>query len=161
LRTTNGRIYAAGDVVGPYRFTHAAAHQGQVACDNMFGPGGRRADYSAMPRCVFTSPEVATVGLTEHAARERGIEVRTARVDMHTADGAIATGRTDGFVKVIGGQDGRLLGGAIVGDRAGEVAQELALAIALRARASQVAEAIHAFPTYSGALASACQALDS
>jgi pyruvate/2-oxoglutarate dehydrogenase complex dihydrolipoamide dehydrogenase (E3) component len=159
LRTSNSRIYAAGDVVGPYRFTHAAAYQGKVACDNMFGSRRRRTDYSAMPRCVFTSPEIATVGRTEQEARDRSAEVRVGRAGIAAADRAITSGRTDGFVKVIADPSGRLIGGAVVADRAGEVAQELALAIALGATASQVAAAIHAFPTYSDALAEACRAV--
>jgi len=159
LRTTNPRIYAAGDVVGPYRFTHAAAYQGRVACDNMFG-APRRVDYRAMPRCVFTSPEVGTIGLTEAEARAQGADVRVGRAGIASADRAITTGRTDGFVKVIADGRGRLLGGAVIADRAGEVAQELGLAVSLGATASQVAAAIHAFPTYADALVSACHALD-
>ena len=160
LRTTNARIYAAGDVVGPFRYTHAAAYQGRVACDNMFGSRRRRVDYRAMPRSVFTSPEVAAVGLTEQAARDAGKIVRVGRANMADNDRALTTGRREGFVKVIADDAGRLLGGAIVADRGGEVAQELALAIALGATAAQLAGAMHAFPTYSEALASACQAVE-
>jgi pyruvate/2-oxoglutarate dehydrogenase complex dihydrolipoamide dehydrogenase (E3) component len=159
LRTTNARVYAAGDVVGPYRFTHAASYQGRVACDNMFGARRRRADYRAMPRCVFTSPEVAAVGETEQEARAKGTPIRVGRAGMDAADRALTGGRTEGFVKVIADASGRVLGGAVVGDRAGEVAQELALAVALSATAAQVAGAIHAFPTYSEALVAACQAV--
>jgi pyruvate/2-oxoglutarate dehydrogenase complex dihydrolipoamide dehydrogenase (E3) component len=160
LRTTNPHVHAAGDVIGPYRFTHAAAYQGRLACDNMFGVRRRRADYSAMPRCVFTSPEVATVGLTEQEAHDKGMAVRIGQARMHENDRAIITGREEGFVKVIADRTGRLLGGAIVADRGGELAQELALAISLGATASQLAESIHAFPTYSDALVSACRAIE-
>jgi pyruvate/2-oxoglutarate dehydrogenase complex dihydrolipoamide dehydrogenase (E3) component len=160
LRTSNPRVYAAGDVIGPFRFTHAASYQGRVAFDNMFGTALRRVDYRAVPRCVFTSPEVAAVGLTERIARARGLAVRAARVEIADNDRAITTGRRAGFVKVIADSSGRLLGGAVVAERGSEVAQELALAISLGASASQLAAAIHAFPTYSEALVSACQALD-
>ena len=160
LRTTNPRVYAAGDVIGPYRFTHAAAYQGRIACDNMFGARQRRVDFSTMPRCVFTSPEVAAVGLTEKDAREKGIAVRVGRADIRDNDRAITAGQANGFVKVIADSAGRLLGGAVVAPRGGEVGQELALAISLGATASQCAEVIHAFPTYSEALVAACQAID-
>jgi dihydrolipoamide dehydrogenase len=113
-----------------------------------------------MPRCVFTSPEVATVGLTEQEARDKGMAVRVGQARMHENDRAIITGREEGFVKVIADRTGRLLGGAIVADRGGELAQELALAISLGATASQLAESIHAFPTYSDALVSACRAIE-
>jgi len=125
----------------------------------MFGSWPRRVDYHAMPRCVFTSPEVATVGLTEHAARERGVAVRVGRAGIDGNDRALAMGRLDGFVKVIAELGGKLLGGVVVAERAGEVAQELALAIALEATASQLASVIHAFPTYSEALVAACREL--
>src|SRR5262249_12402663 len=159
LRTSNPRVYAAGDVIGPYRFTHAAAYQGRLACDNMFGTALRRVDYRAVPRCVFTSPEVGAVGLTEAVARDRGLAVRSARVDVRDNDRAITAGRRDGFVKVIADSAGRLVGGTVVSERGGEVAQELALAVSLGATTSQLARVIHAFPTYSEALVEACHAL--
>ena len=159
LRTTNALVHAAGDVIGPYRFTHAASYQGRLAFENMFGSRPRRVDYRAMPRCVFTSPEVAAVGLTEHAAREQGVAVRVGRAGIDGNDRALAMGRQDGFVKVIADPGGRLLGGVVVAERAGEVAQELGLAVALGATASQLAGVIHAFPTYSEALVAACREL--
>ena len=156
LQTKNPIVYAAGDVVGPYRFTHAAAYQGRFACDNMFGSRPRPGNYSAMPRCIFTSPEVAAVGLTEQQVHEQGVDACVGRVGIDSSDRAMICGRTNGFVKVIADPTGRLLGGTIVADRAGEVAQELALAVSLGASAAQLAETIHAFPTYSEALAAAC-----
>src|SRR5262249_18697714 len=76
-------------------------------------------------RCVFTSPEVAAVGLTEHAAREQGLAVRIGRAGIDGNDRALTMGRQDGFVKVIAGPRGKLLGGVVVAERAGGVAQEL------------------------------------
>jgi dihydrolipoamide dehydrogenase len=158
MLTSNPNVYAAGDVAGPYMFTHAASYQGEIACHNMFGEGEKRhADYRAMPRCVFTSPEVATVGMTEHQAHEQGIDVRTGMSPIDVSDRALTTEQLDGFVKVLADESGRLIGGAIVAPRAGEMMQELALAIALNATAKQLAETVHAFPTFSEALAAACR----
>jgi dihydrolipoamide dehydrogenase len=109
-----------------------------------------------MPRCVFTSPEVASVGLTEAQARERYEGVRTGLTGIDASDRALTSGEMDGFVKVVATPDGRLLGGAAVAPRAGELMHELALAITLGANAKQVAAMIHAFPTFSEALGAAC-----
>jgi pyruvate/2-oxoglutarate dehydrogenase complex dihydrolipoamide dehydrogenase (E3) component len=159
LATTNPAVFAAGDAAGPYRFTHAASYQGEVACHNMFSDDRWEVDYSAMPRCVFTSPEVACVGMTEALARERGIETVTGRAEVRDADRALTSGVTEGFVKVVAAADGRLLGGVIVSPRAGEVCGELALAISLGVTARQLAATIHPFPTYSEALVAACASI--
>jgi pyruvate/2-oxoglutarate dehydrogenase complex dihydrolipoamide dehydrogenase (E3) component len=156
LRTTNPAVYAAGDVAGPYRFTHAASYQGYLACHNMFSDEKRRADYGAMPRCVFTSPEVAAAGLTESQAREAGHDVWVGMAGVDASDRALTSGEMDGFVKVIADATGKLLGGAAVAPHAGEFMQELALAIRLGATAEQLATTVHAFPTFSEALAAAC-----
>jgi pyruvate/2-oxoglutarate dehydrogenase complex dihydrolipoamide dehydrogenase (E3) component len=156
LRTTNPRVFAAGDVAGPFRFTHAASYQGAIACNNMFSSEVERVDYGAMPRCVFTSPEVASVGLTEAQARERYDGVLTGMTGIDASDRALTSGEMDGFVKVVAAADGRLVGGVAVAPRAGEMIHELALAVRLSATAAQVASAIHAFPTFSEALGAAC-----
>jgi pyruvate/2-oxoglutarate dehydrogenase complex dihydrolipoamide dehydrogenase (E3) component len=155
LRTTNPNVYAAGDVTGPYQFTHAASYQGNIACYNMFHDEPIAVDYRAMPRCVFTFPEVALVGATEAEARQQG-PVRIGFSPLEYSDRALTSGHEQGFVKVIADGDGRLVGGAIVAPRAGEMVQELVLAIALGATAEQVAATVHAFPTYSEAVAAAC-----
>jgi pyruvate/2-oxoglutarate dehydrogenase complex dihydrolipoamide dehydrogenase (E3) component len=156
LRTSNPRVFAAGDVAGPFRFTHAASYQGQLACNNMFAAEERVVDYAAMPRCVFTSPEVVAVGLTEAQARERFVDLRVGITGIDASDRALTSGEMDGFVKVVAAPDGRLLGGIAVAPRAGELMHELALAITLGATAKQVAAMIHAFPTFSEALGAAC-----
>jgi dihydrolipoamide dehydrogenase len=111
-----------------------------------------------MPRCVFTSPEVCAVGMTEQHAREQHISVQVGRAEIHDNDRGLTTGHRDGFVKVIADTEGVLHGGVMVGPRAGEVMHELALAISLGAKASDVAGLVHAFPTFSEALGAACGA---
>ena len=156
LQSSNPRVYASGDVAGPFRFTHAAGYQGSIACNNMFSNDKQRVDYSAMPRCVFTLPEVASVGLTEAKARESHDGVRVGMSSIADNDRALTSGAQQGFVKVVTAADGRLLGGVACSARAGELIHELALAIRLGATAAQVASTIHAFPTFSEALGAAC-----
>jgi pyruvate/2-oxoglutarate dehydrogenase complex dihydrolipoamide dehydrogenase (E3) component len=156
LRTANPRVFAAGDVTGPFRFTHAASYQGNIACANMFTEHKVAVDYRAMPRCVFTSPELCAVGLTEEQAREKHGDVLIGRSEIIDNDRGLTSDQRAGFVKVVCAPDGTLLGGVMVGARAGEVMHELALAVKLGARASDVAGLVHAFPTFSEALGAAC-----
>lgn len=156
LRTSNPRVYAAGDVAGPYLFTHAASYQGFLAVQNAFRDERRRADYRAVLRCVFTNPEFAAVGLTERQARERGYQVRTGTAYLEGLGRANTTEEFDGLVKVVANEEGRLLGGTIVAPRAGEMIHELGIAITLGATVVQIAGAIHAFPTFSEAIMEAC-----
>lgn len=156
MRTSIPDVYAAGDVAGPFRFTHAASYQGQIAAANMFTDEHREADYRAMLRCVFTDPELCAVGLTEEQARGRHVSLQIGRADLRDNDRGLTTGRREGFVKVIADEEGTLVGGVMVGPRAGEVMHELALAIRLGAKATDVAGLVHAFPTFSEALGAAC-----
>jgi dihydrolipoamide dehydrogenase len=112
-----------------------------------------------MMRCVFTSPEVCSVGLTEEQARNEHVSLQIGRSDLHDNDRGLTSGQREGFVKVIADPDGVLLGGVMVGPRAGEVMHELALAVQLRAKGSDIAGLVHAFPTFSEALGGACGAL--
>jgi pyruvate/2-oxoglutarate dehydrogenase complex dihydrolipoamide dehydrogenase (E3) component len=160
LRTSNPRVYAAGDVAGPYRFTHAASYQGGIAVYNAFSDETVEVDYSAMPRCVYTSPEVATVGLTEEQARERFDPVYVGIAELGTLGRANTSEEFEGFVKVIADGERRLVGAAIVAPPAGEMIHELALAIRLGATADHVASTVHAFPTFSEAIPEACGSLE-
>ncbi len=158
LRTSNPNVYAGGDVVGPYRFTHAGSYQGWLAVNNAFLPRADRvkADYSAMPRCVFTSPEVATIGLTEREAREQGVAASIGFVEIAEASRADTASELDGFVKVIANSDGKIVGASIVAARAGEMLHELAVAMTVGATTYQIASTVHAFPTFSEAVQMAC-----
>ncbi len=159
MQTANPAVFAAGDVAGPFRFTHTASYQGQVAFHNMWSDRQVEVDYRAVPRCVFTTPEIAAVGLTELQAREQHDTVRTGFADLVENDRGLTTDQRRGFVKVIADGEGTLLGGVMVGPRAGEVIHELGLAVSLGANASAIASLIHAFPTFSEALGQACSAI--
>ncbi|HSX57716.1 MAG TPA: NAD(P)/FAD-dependent oxidoreductase [Candidatus Saccharimonadales bacterium] len=156
LLTTTPNIYAAGDIVGPYQFTHTGNYQSYIAANNIFNSKKIKLDYSAVPRCVFTSPEIAAVGLTEKEALEKKIKIKKAIVPISILGRANTSEEFDGFVKVVTDEKGILIGASIVAPSAGEMIHELTLAIKLKANASDVAEMIHAYPTFSEAIKIAC-----
>ncbi|OIP08748.1 MAG: pyridine nucleotide-disulfide oxidoreductase [Betaproteobacteria bacterium CG2_30_68_42] len=150
LETLYPNIYAAGDVAGPYQFTHAAAHQAWYAAVNaLFGDFKRfRVDYAALPSTTFIDPEVARVGLNEQEAREQGIAVEVTRYGLEDLDRAIADGVTQGFVKVltVPGKD-RILGVTLVGEHAGELIAEFVLAMKHGLGLNRILATIHSYPT--------------
>lgn len=153
LRTSNPRIYAAGDVIGDYRFTHAAALQARTAVRNALFPGSKSLDERVMPWATFTEPAVAHVGLTEAQARQRhGESVRVFIQPFREVDRAMTDSATEGFVKLVSANDGALLGAQIVGRAAGEYINELALALRQRISLADLAATTHVYPTMALAL---------
>jgi len=150
LRTTADRVWAAGDVTGHPEYTHVAGVHGGVAATNaVFGL--RRRVPSTVPRVTFTSPEVASVGLTgEQAERTDGVTARTVRHEH--VDRAVAEGHTAGFARIWVDRRGRVVGGTLVGPRAGESLAELALAVRRGMRAADLVGSTHAYPTYADGL---------
>lgn len=160
MQTSAKHIYAAGDVVGPYAFTHMASYQSRIASHNMWHREKIEARYHAVPRCVFTSPEVAAVGMTEEQAKEKKIKIRVNAVPTSVIGRANVADESTGFVKVIAAQSGVLIGASIIAPRAGEMIHELGLAIQNGLKAEDVAATIHAFPTWSEAVRIACAGLE-
>lgn len=156
LQTTNPHIFAAGDVVGPYLFTHTGYYQSYIAAHNAFSSKKIKPDYSVVPRCVFVFPEVASVGIGEQEAIEKGIKIKKGIVPMSILGRANTANDFDGFVKVITDKNGIIIGGSIVAPRAGEMIHEIALAIKCEVEAKDLADMIHAYPTYSEAIKVAC-----
>ncbi len=150
LETLYPNIYAAGDVAGPYQFTHTAAHMAWYASVNaLFGHLKRfKVDYSVIPWATFLDPEVARVGLNETQAREEGIEVEVTRYPLDDLDRAIADSATAGFVKVLTppGKD-RILGVTIVGSGAAELLAEYVLAMRHGLGLNKLLGTIHTYPT--------------
>lgn len=150
LQTLYPNILAAGDVAGPYQFTHVAAHQAWYAAVNgLFGRFRRfRADYSVIPWATFIEPEVARVGLNEQEARERGIAHEVTRYGIDDLDRAIADGVGQGWVKVltVPGKD-RILGATIVGEHAGDLIAEYVLAMKHGLGLNKLLGTIHIYPT--------------
>ncbi|HNO72140.1 MAG TPA: FAD-dependent oxidoreductase [Accumulibacter sp.] len=150
LQTRYPNIYAAGDVAGPFQFTHTAAHQAWYAAVNaLFAPFRKfRADYSVIPWSTFVEPEVARVGINEQEAQDRGIAYEVARYDIDDLDRAIADGEAHGFIKVltVPGKD-RILGVTIVGEHAGDLIAEYVLAMKQGIGLNQILGTIHIYPT--------------
>lgn len=150
LQTNYPNIYAAGDVAGPFQFTHVAAHQaGHAAVNALFDPFWKfRVDYSAVPWATFTDPEVARVGLNEQEAKEKGIAFEVSRYRFDELDRAIADGETRGFVKLltVPGRD-RILGVTIVGEHAGDLIAEYVLAMRQGIGLGKILGTIHIYPT--------------
>ena len=156
MQTSRKHIYAAGDVVGPYAFTHMASYQSRIAAHNILHRQKIEASYHAVPRCTFTEPEVASVGVTEAEARDKGWRIKINAVPISIIGRANTSNQSAGFVKVVTSQTGVLLGGTVVAPRAGEMMQEIALAVQNGLKAQDVAATIHAFPTWSEAIRIAC-----
>lgn len=154
LATLFPNIYACGDVAGPYQFTHTAAHQAWYATVNaLFGQLRRfRVDYSVIPAVTFVDPEVARVGLNEREARQQGVEYEVTRYDLADLDRAITEDRAHGFLKILTapGKD-RILGATIVGQHAGELLAEFALAMRNGLGLNKIFRTIHAYPTWAEA----------
>ncbi|MBA2675946.1 bifunctional TVP38/TMEM64 family protein/FAD-dependent oxidoreductase [Ramlibacter sp.] len=150
LQTSFPNIYAAGDVAGPYQFTHTASHQAWYAAVNaLFDPFKKfRADYRVIPWATFVEPEVARVGLNEQEAREKKIPHEVTVYGIDDLDRAIADSEAHGFVKVITvpGKD-RILGVTIVGEHAGDLIAEYVLAMKHGIGLNKILGTIHIYPT--------------
>jgi pyruvate/2-oxoglutarate dehydrogenase complex dihydrolipoamide dehydrogenase (E3) component/uncharacterized membrane protein YdjX (TVP38/TMEM64 family) len=150
LQTNFPNIYAAGDVAGPYQFTHTAAHQAWYAAVNaLFDPFKKfSADYRVIPWATFVEPEVARVGLNELEAAEQGIAVEVTRYEIDDLDRAIADSEAHGFVKVltVPGKD-TILGATIVGEHAGDLLVEYVLAMKHGLGMNKILGTIHTYPT--------------
>jgi len=155
-RTAVDGVFAAGDVAGPPMLAHWAYHQGAVAAENAVTGSRLACDRSMVPNCVFSSPEVASCGLTEDRAAAQGVEVEVAAVRFNGNSKAVIEGDADGFVRVVcepGG--GRVLGASLVGPHVTELVHELALAAHAGLTLADVAATIHAHPTLSEAVGEA------
>lgn len=151
LQTRFPNIYAAGDVVGPYQFTHVAAHQAWYASVNaLFGTFKKfKVDYRVIPWTTFIDPEVARVGLSEADAKEKNIEVEVTRYDFAELDRAVTESARKGFVKVLTppGKD-KILGVTIIADHAGDLLAEFVLAMKHDLGLNKILGTIHAYPTW-------------
>lgn len=153
LQTTNPRIYAAGDICSPYKFTHMADALARLVIQNTLFLGRAKASALTVPWCTYTDPEIAHVGLYEKDARERGIPVQTFVQELHAVDRAILDGETEGFVKVhVREGTDKLLGATIVARHAGEMLSELTLAMVGKLGLKTLAHTIHLYPTQAEAI---------
>lgn len=148
LRTTNPRVYAAGDICSRYKFTHAADAMARLVIQNALFFGRKRVSALTIPWCTYTDPEIAHVGLYPKDAEAQGVAVDTFTVDLKQGDRAILDGETEGFLKVHvhKGKD-TIAGATLVARHAGEMISEITLAIAAGAGLSTIARTIHPYPT--------------
>ena len=153
LQTNVKNIYAAGDVIGHYLFTHVADFQAQLILRNIFFPLSKTIDYAVVPWTTFCEPEVARCGLTEAEAREKHGDVDVFTLPQADVDRAIAEGETRGFTKVIASRwRGKILGVHLVGANAGEVIHEYVLAMHEGISLRKLSEMIHVYPTFSSSV---------
>ncbi|MCI0401275.1 MAG: FAD-dependent oxidoreductase [Gammaproteobacteria bacterium] len=150
LQTVYPNIYACGDVVGPFQFTHVAAHQAWYAAINALFGGLKkfRVDYSVIPWATFTDPEVARVGINEQEAKQRGIAYEISTFGIDDLDRAIADEEAHGLIKVltVPGKD-KILGATIAGDHAGDLIAEFVTAMRHRIGLNKILRTIHVYPT--------------
>jgi pyruvate/2-oxoglutarate dehydrogenase complex dihydrolipoamide dehydrogenase (E3) component len=145
-------VYGAGDVTGLGGFTHLAYYHGQVVARRLRGIDAR-ADHTAIPRVTFTDPEIASVGLSEAAARAKGIDVVVSSADPAEAVRGYIHDFHKGALKLVGDRErGVLIGATLVTPRAGEILGELVLAIKLSTPLKTLADVIHPFPAFSRVL---------
>ncbi|HEY5103024.1 MAG TPA: mercuric reductase, partial [Steroidobacteraceae bacterium] len=159
LRTTNARIYAAGDVCLEHRFAHMADASARLVLHNALMRGRRRLSALTVPWCTYTDPEIAHVGMYVREAREQAIPVETFTILMHDVDRAVTDGDEAGFLKihVKDGTD-QILGATIVARHAGEMINELTVAISAGIGLAELGRVIHAYPTQAEAIKMAADA---
>ncbi|MEM7706673.1 MAG: FAD-dependent oxidoreductase [Pseudomonadota bacterium] len=154
LQTRYPNIYACGDVIGPYQFTHSASHEAWYCAVNaLFGKFRKfRVDYSVLPWVTFTEPELARVGLNETEAREQGIDHQVIHYSLEGLDRALADEAAHGFVKVItAGKSDKILGATVVGHHGGELLAEFTLAMRHGLGLKKIMGTVHPYPTFSEA----------
>jgi pyruvate/2-oxoglutarate dehydrogenase complex dihydrolipoamide dehydrogenase (E3) component len=148
LRTTNPRVYAAGDVCSRWQFTHTADALARIVLTNALFLGRKKASALTVPWCTYTTPEVAHVGLYEHDAAARGIAVDAITVPLHDVDRAVLDGEEEGFLRVLVRRGGdRIVGATLVATHAGDMISELSVAMAGGVGLGTIASVIHPYPT--------------
>lgn len=148
LQTTNPDIYAAGDCIGDPMYVYVAAYAGGLAAENALTGVGRIFDLTALPHVTFTDPQIASVGLTERQANDKGGRVQTALLSLEHVPRALASRNTKGLIKLVAeGETGRLLGAHVLAAEAGEVIQEATLAIRFGLRVQDLANTFHPYLT--------------
>lgn len=156
METNIKNIYAAGDVIGGKLLAHLAFAEGKVAAENALGITSK-VNYTAIPSCVYTNPEIASVGMNEEEALKQSIDVSIGRFNFRNNGRSLSHGERDGFVKiVVDKKTNIIIGGQIIGANASEMISEITLAVTLKARAEVLADMIHPHPTLSEAMWEAC-----
>ncbi len=157
MKTTQGHIYACGDVTGPYKFTHMAEYQaGLVVSNALFPLVKRKADYRVVPWVTFSDPELARVGLTEDEAREKHEKISVFRQPFAAVDRAVIEGEGKGLIKIVVDKKKQILGAHVLGPGAGELIHEYILAMKAKVPITTISGTIHVYPTVAQGLKRAC-----
>jgi len=152
MRTNVENIYAAGDCIGGWLYAHVASMEAEIAVENALGEN-KTIDYAAVPGCIFTHPEAGSVGLTEKAAKDKGINVKIGRFPFIASGRALCENEPDGMVKIIADEkSGKIIGAHILGNRATDLITELTLVMKVGATVDDIIETIHPHPTLSEAI---------
>ncbi|MDN4067398.1 dihydrolipoyl dehydrogenase [Paenibacillus vini] len=161
MQTTEPHIYAIGDCIGGLQLAHAASHEGLVAVNHLAGEASHAYEASQVPRCVYTRPEVASVGITEKEAKQQGREVKTAKVPFSAIGKALVQGEREGFVKIVADAvTNDLVGVQIIGAHATELIAQAALAQLLDATPWEIGQAVFAHPSLSEIIGEAALAVE-
>jgi len=147
MRTNHKHIYAAGDVTGAYQFTHAAGYEGGIVVSNAVFHLPRKADYTFLPWCTYTDPELASIGRNEAAAKARGIAYSVWTEEFSTNDRSLAEGEEVGRIKMVLDQHENPIGIQILGPHAGELISEWVAVLNAKMKLSTLAAAVHPYPT--------------
>lgn len=160
-QTAESNIYAIGDVIGGLQLAHVASHEGLVAIEHIAGKNPAPLDPTLVSKCIYSNPEVASVGLTEDEAKEQGLKVKTGKFNFRAIGKALVFGESDGFVKlVVDEETNKLLGAHMVGPHVTDMITEAGLARVVGATAMDIATTIHPHPTLAEAIGEAALAVD-
>ncbi|TCS84063.1 dihydrolipoyl dehydrogenase [Tepidibacillus fermentans] len=161
FQTAEPNVYAIGDVIGGLQLAHVASHEGIIAVEHIAGKDPRPMDYLAVSKCTFTSPEVASVGMSEDEAKEKGYEVKVGKFQFRGIGKALVHGEVDGFVKIVADKNtNELLGVHMIGPHVTDMITEAGLAKVLKATPWEIAHTIHPHPTLSEAVLEATLDVD-
>ncbi|MBN1846395.1 MAG: dihydrolipoyl dehydrogenase [Sedimentisphaerales bacterium] len=157
-RTNVKNIFAIGDVTGKVQLAHVASRQAAVAAHTILGQPDSE-DYAVIPSAIYTHPEIAQVGLTEQQARERSLEVRSAKFPLSASGMALAYGQTAGFVKIVANAEDEIVGAHLMCPHASDLVQEIAVLMKSECTLHELEATIHGHPTFAEALAETAEAL--
>lgn len=161
FQTKESHIYAIGDVIGGLQLAHVASHEGMVAVEHIAGNEPSQLDYNLVSRCIYSSPEVSSVGITEDQAVEKGFKVKTGKFSFRAIGKALVFGESDGFVKIVADEaTNDILGVHMIGPHVTDMISEAGLAMVLDATPWEIAHTIHPHPTLSEAIGEAALAVD-
>ncbi|MGG3470903.1 dihydrolipoyl dehydrogenase [Neobacillus pocheonensis] len=161
FQTKESHIYAIGDVIGGLQLAHVASHEGIIAVEHIAGKDPANLDYNLVSRCIYSNPEVSSVGITEDQAKEKGYKVKIGKFSFRAIGKALVFGESDGFVKIIADEETNdILGVHMIGPHVTDMISEAGLAMVLDATPWEIGHTIHPHPTLSEAIGEAALAVD-